>query len=136
MARQGSLSAELSKCENIELLEQINHSELMDLMAGAKAVILPSQVYEGFPMIILEAFWICAPMIVGDIENSSVLIKDGYNGIEFKYDSAKSMIDAIDRLEEADQGLLRNNTYNDYKAQYFSGNNYERLIGIYRSVQL
>jgi glycosyltransferase involved in cell wall biosynthesis len=102
MARQGSLSAELSKCENIELLEQINHSELMDLMAGAKAVILPSQVYEGFLMIVPEAFSICAPMIVGNIGNSSVLIKDGYNGMKFKYDSAKSMIDAIDRFEEAD----------------------------------
>lgn len=135
MAGQGPLSTGLSKCENIELLGQINHSELMDLIAGAKAVILPSQVYEGFPMIVPEAFSLCIPMIVGDIGNSGVLIKDGYSGIKFKYDSTKSLIEAIDRFEEADQTLLGNNAYNDYKAYYSASNNYERLGSIYGSVR-
>lgn len=136
IAGQGLLRGELEKqcTKNITFLGQVGHDELIDLIAGAKAVILPSQVYEGFPMIIPEAFSMHIPMIVGDMGNSGVLVEEGLNGMKFKYNSMESLIEVIERFENADIVSLGEKAYKTYQERYSSESNYANLREIYNKV--
>ena len=134
LAGTGPLYEELDKIANITFLGQVEHNKLMQMIAEAKAVILPSQIYEGFPMTVPEAFSMKTPMIVGDVGNNGVLIKEGYNGLKFRYDSMNSFMKTINRFEEIDQRELGSNAYCDYESKYSSESNYKILHEIYRMV--
>ena len=56
LAGQGPLMSDYDGKKNIHFLGQVQHKDLMKMILGAKAVVLPSQIYEGFPMTIPEAF--------------------------------------------------------------------------------
>lgn len=99
LAERGSLQNELEKRENIKFFGQVEHSELMKMMERTKAIILPSQIYEGFPMIIMKAFSMHRSVIVGDIGNNAALIRDGVNGMKFKYDSVVELLKLLTYLK-------------------------------------
>ena len=103
----------------------------MKMIMGAKAVILPSQWYEGFPMTITEAFSMGTPMIVGDIGNNGALVKDGVNGMKFRYDDAGDLVRTIERFENVDRDALGKRAYMDYQRLYSAEANYEMLKKIY-----
>ena len=134
LAGQGPLQQELTVSENITFLGQVDHNKVLEIMAGAKAVILPSQIYEGFPMIVPEAFSLHIPVIVCNIGNNGVLIEDGKNGAKFEYNSVDSLIETIKRFEKMDHKLLSENAYQDYISFYSDKSNYELLWEIYESV--
>ena len=135
LAGQGPLKQVYEGKEgNITFLGQVNHEELMKMIWGAKAVILSSQIYEGFPMIIPEAFSLYTPMIVGDIGNNGVLVKNEINGIKFQYDDENDIIRAINRFEKMDMVRLGENAYRDYKDYYSAEANYNCLSDIYNKV--
>lgn len=131
LAGQGPLMDELERGENIIFHGQVKHSELMEMIAGAKAVILPSQIYEGFPMTVPEAFSMHTPMIVGDVGNNGALIKDGYNGMKFIYNDVDDLIATIIRFEAADMNQIGEHAYQDYVANYSAEGNYARISEVY-----
>ncbi|EOU2109428.1 glycosyltransferase family 1 protein, partial [Clostridium perfringens] len=74
------------KITNIEYLGFKNRKDVLNLLKESKALIVPSQCYEGFPMTIVESFSMGVPVIAGDIGNLGVIIKNNVNGCLFKYD--------------------------------------------------
>ena len=127
-------SLKVSAPPNITFLGQINHDKILDLMKQAKAVILPSQTYEGFPMTIPETFSTYTPMIAGDIGNVGILIEQGKNGMKFKYDSEEALIATIEKFESTDRDCLGEGAYETFKSNYSEDANYRILEKIYRSI--
>ena len=70
------------------------------VIAESKALILPSQCYEGFPVTIVEAFSLGLPVITGNIGNTGSLVKDGITGKKFRYDNARELANAIKEFEK------------------------------------
>lgn len=136
LAGNGPLFEELKgkATNNVQFLGQVAHDELMTIIIGAKAIILPSQVYEGFPMTIPEAFSLHTPMIVGDIGNNGKLIDDAVNGMKFKYNSVDDLIHTIDRFESTDSKALEINAYDKYQREYSADANYKKLLDIYSHI--
>lgn len=136
LAGQGPLKEELeSKAgPNVMFLGQVPHEALMKLIADARAVILPSQIYEGFPMIIPEAFSMSTPMIVGDIGNNGTLILDGNNGMKFKHYQVEDLLKTIDRFEACEYKKIQASAYTTYQTQYSAEANYAKLQQIYNEV--
>ena len=81
--------------DNVKFLGFVKKEQLQEMMAGAKALIVPSQWYETFGMTVVEAFSLGTPVIGGDIGNISSLIKEGVNGWKFQYDSAEALAEKI-----------------------------------------
>ena len=136
IAGDGPLRKEMEKTapSNVKFLGYTDHNTLMGLIGKAKAVILPSQWYEGFSMTIPEAFAMHTPMIVGDIGNNGALIVDGHNGMKFKYDSAGDLIKTLERFEQTDKAALGEGAYSDYLNMYSAEANYKILRDIYNSI--
>ncbi len=119
---------------NIEFKGFMEKENLAGLLKYAKAVIVASQWYEAFGMIITEAFACRTPVIVGDIGNVGDLVEDGVDGVKFQYDSSNALVEAVERFEQLDAVTLGENAYRKYRERFSADSNYKGTEEIYRSI--
>lgn len=117
---------------NVELRGFLSNDKVRKLIACSKALILPTQWYEGFPMSIVEAYSVGTPVVCSDLGNVGSIVQEGITGCKFKSDSIDELANAIKRIE-----IYKNiyeTTYERYKKKYTEEQNYETLFEIYESV--
>ena len=119
---------------NLEFLGFKNKDELAKLLKSAKAVIVASQCYETFGMIVIEAFASHTPVIAGDVGNIGSLVEDGVNGIKFQYNSFRALIEAVEKFEQLDGNTLGENGYRKYQDMFSEKKNYENISTIYNDI--
>jgi glycosyltransferase involved in cell wall biosynthesis len=100
----------------------------------AKAVIVPSQWYETFGMIITEAYAAHRPVIAGNIGNIAALVEEGMTGLRFEYNSADALKNTILQIQNIDIDAMGENAYRKYKAEFMPEKNYSVLKRVYDSV--
>ncbi len=119
------------KLSNIKLLGYKTGKELKDLIANAKAIILPSIWYENMPYSMLEAMAVQKVVIVSDIGGMSEIIEDGKNGFLFKSGNKVDLRKVIDKLDNFDLEIIGNNAkktvQNFDKISY-----YKKIANIYK----
>jgi glycosyltransferase involved in cell wall biosynthesis len=118
---------------NVEFLGFLNREELSLQLTKAKAVIVPSQWYETFGMIIAEAYSAHCPVIVGDIGNIASLVEDGVTGVKFKYNDSTALIDAISRFENCEP--MGEKGFEKFKNEYSEKVNYKKLKNVYEQIE-
>lgn len=116
--------------KSVELLGFVSNANVKAILAVSKALILPTQWYEGFPMTIVESFSVGTPVVGSNIGNVGTIIQDYATGYKFKHDSAEDLAKTI-REREFD---LCNSTLEIYNAVYTEEKNYECLEKIYSEV--
>lgn len=117
------------KLKQVELRGFVPNSAARALMGQSKALILPTQWYEGFPMTIVEAFSVATPVICSDLGNAGSLISDGVTGFKFPADSAEQLAQTLNRLQHAEsvsEGALKT-----YQENFTAEANYRQLMAIY-----
>ena len=120
------------KC-NIELRGFVPNKEAKKLIANSKALILPTQWYEGFPMTIVEAYSVGTPVIGSDIGNVGDLIEEGAGGLKFNCRDSKSLINAVNLFS---QNLLDVHEISDFYSKHYSSEaNYNMIIKIYQTIR-
>ena len=115
---------------NIEMLGFIPNKEALKIIANSRALILPTQWYEGFPMSIVESYCVGTPVICSDLGNAGSIVAEGINGIKFKCDDVNGIIASVKRID----GLCVT-TKKVYKNQYTQKINYNTLYSIYRQIE-
>lgn len=111
---------------NIELQGFVPNKEVRKLIANSKALVLPTQWYEGFPMSIAEAFSVGTPVVCSDIGNAGSIVEEGVTGCKFKSDSSGDLILAVERC----RGMCESTKF-EYQKKYTAEANYDSLINIY-----
>lgn len=119
---------------NIEFKGFLMKEEINSLLAKAKALIVASQWYETFGMVVAEAFAAHTPVIVGDIGNIGSLVVDGFDGVKFQYDSSEALIEAVDRFEMMDTSQMGENAYKKFCREFAQAENYEMLKSTYTQI--
>ena len=138
---KGELSDQISErlknenIRNIELLGFVAHDKVNELLKHSKALIMCSQWYETFGMVIIEAYSNGVPAIVGRIGNIKDLVDESVTGELFTYYDPKDMILSIYRFENKSQADYRLNAYNYYYQNFTSDRNYEMLYTIYEQLK-
>lgn len=116
------------KC-NIEMRGFVSNQEVKKLIANSKALILPTQWYEGFPMTIVEAFSVGTPVIGSNLGNVGDLIEDGVSGMKFRHSSPEAFKQTVisfrEKAIQIPEQVMR---------QYCTEENYSRLNHIYEAV--
>ena len=83
---------------NVRFLGHLESRELCDFYASARAVVVPSVWYEGFPTVIPQAMLRGRPVIASDIGGLGDVIDDGVTGLLFPMGDAAHLAERIDKV--------------------------------------
>jgi glycosyltransferase involved in cell wall biosynthesis len=122
---------------NIRFRGRQTHETVLRLMKGARFLVFPSGWYEGFPMVIAEAFACGLPVLAAGLGSAAEIVRDGETGRHF---SPGSAADLADRAEWAwrhprESREMGKQARRDYERLYTPESNYRTLLGIYQSVR-
>lgn len=117
---------------NIEMRGFIPNEEARKLIAVSRALVLPTQWYEGFPMSIVEAFSVGTPVICSDLGNAGSVVFEGVTGYKFSANSSKDLVRVIECLK--DYKDIYCSTYTTYEKLYSEEQNYKNLVKIYQDI--
>lgn len=116
----------------VKLLGFVPHEEVRKIIAQSRYLILPTRVYEGFPMTIVEALSGRTPVLTSDIGNTGVLIENGKTGFKFVPGQSTSIVNAV---KKAINGVeLEENAESEYLNKYTEEKNAQIIEQIYEAV--
>lgn len=121
---------------NIEFMGLQSRSKVLEVIADAELLVVPSEWYEGFPMVIAESFACGTPVLASRIGSLDELIEEGVRGKKFTPGNPQELAEAV-RLMLADEvGLrrMRTNARAYFDAHLTEQQNYVQLTGIYADV--
>ena len=117
---------------NVEFKGCVPNAEVLKIVASSKALVLPTQWYEGFPMSIVEAFSVGTPVICSDLGNAGSIVEEKITGFKFQYNESDSLKCVIKEFESYDIKLLQQSAYGKYRRYFDQNRNYEMFQTIYK----
>lgn len=133
----GTLRAELEKLGKglpVRFLGQIASAEAQAEIARARLLVLPSECFEGFPMVIREAFAFGTPAAVSDIGPLPSIVEHGTSGAVYAPRNPEALLREV-RALWITPGLLErlgNGARKQFESKYTEQVNYRILMGIYQ----
>ncbi|MDH0427966.1 glycosyltransferase family 4 protein [Stutzerimonas stutzeri] len=133
----GELRAELERMAEglpVRFLGQLPAEQAQAEIANACLQILPSEWFEGFPMVVREAFAFGTPAAVSDIGPLPSIVEHGKSGIVFQPANPQSLLQEVRTTWET-PGLLERlgqGARAEFESKYTEEANYAALMEIYR----
>jgi glycosyltransferase involved in cell wall biosynthesis len=134
VAGDGPLMHLLNNRDNIETLGFQDSTRIHQLMQDAAFLVIPSEWYEGFPMVLVEAFSHGLPAIASRLGSLSEIVIDGKTGLLFEAGNAKELADNVRRLIGSRDECKRmgDNAKAVYLSSYTPDHNIQQLLDIYQ----
>src|SRR3990172_8391734 len=121
------------KLEWVELIGRCNHEEVLELMKGARYLVLPSECYETFGLVAVEAFACGVPVIASRLGAMAEIVDDGRTGLHFEPGNSEDLAAKVKwawtHLDQMQQ--MGREARAEYEAKYTAERNYKMLINIY-----
>ncbi len=108
-------------------------SEVFGMIRNAQVLVLPSVWYEGFPMVMVEAFAAGTPVMGAKIGAMTELIEDGRTGILFTPGDADDLAAKVTCAwaHPEELAMMGKEARREYEAKYTAERNYAMLMEIY-----
>lgn len=118
---------------NVEFLGYRNKGEVIALVSAAKIQIAPSECYEGFPMVVLEAFAAGTPVAASQIGSLAEIIRHGDTGFSFSAGDPADLVKTVTNSwqDAAMLTTVSRNARAAYDALYTPQQSFRRLMEIY-----
>ena len=117
----------------VRFLGQVSGKEAQAQIAGARLLVLPSEWFEGFPMVVREAFAFGTPAAVSDIGPLPSIVQHGGSGVVFSPANPESLLKEVRTAWET-PGLLERlgqGARAEFETKYTEEANYRMLMAIY-----
>lgn len=118
---------------NIEMRGFVPNKEALKIISESKALVLPTQLYEGFPMSIVEAFSVGTPVLCSDLGNAGSVVNEGITGYKFNPKVADRIIDAVKKIEQ--KALSNSEIKKKFEKDYSLEVNYRILMKVYDNLK-
>jgi len=121
---------------NVEFLGFRTREDVKRVIADAAVQIVPSEWYEGCPMVVLEAFACGTPVVASQIGSLDEIVQEGVTGVKFPPGDAAGLAAAVGRLLADGNRLvsMRRAVREEFDRSYTAEHNIEQLLAIYRGV--
>ena len=136
----GPLRAELEQAAEIEklpieFLGFCDRATIVDVVGHAVFQIVPSEWYEGFPMVIVEAYACGTPVVASRIGSLDEIVEEGVTGVKFEPGNPGDLSDKVNALwaDRARHTMLRLTARESFEKNYSREKNYEALMAIYEA---
>jgi glycosyltransferase involved in cell wall biosynthesis len=122
----------------IDVAGAVPRAQLIEAMRDARAVMVPSECYEGFPLVIAEALACGTPVIASRTGGLPEMIQDGISGLLFEPGDATGLARAVTQLAASPVLLqdMRAAARMSYDERYSAARSLERLMNIYGNAML
>jgi glycosyltransferase involved in cell wall biosynthesis len=105
--------------EGVRFLGAVEAARMPELVAGARALVLPSIWYEGAPRSVLEAYAAGVPVIASSIGGLPDLVEDTVTGLLVPPRDSASLAAAIERLSDDAESLrLGEGAWKEWSERY------------------
>jgi glycosyltransferase involved in cell wall biosynthesis len=101
------VEALVADCSDVSFVGWVPEDEVTDLMRAAEAVLVPSEWYEGLPLVILRSLSVGTPVITSDLENFAEDVVADRVGETFPVGDAAALREVLRRVID-DPVQLRN----------------------------
>lgn len=118
---------------SIQYLGPRNRDAVTELMREAHVLLVPSLWFEGFPMVIAEAYSTGLPVIASSLGSLTSLVKTRESGLLFEPGDARSLAEAVSwswSKSDVVEGMRRV-ARAEYEGKYSAEVNHSLLIGVY-----
>jgi glycosyltransferase involved in cell wall biosynthesis len=118
----------------VRFLGQVDAAEAQRQIAQASLLLLPSEWFEGFPMVVQEAFAFGTPAAVSDLGPLPSIVRHGVNGLVFEARNPAALLREV-RSSWSTPGLLSalgHGARAAFEANYTEESNYQAMMMIYR----
>lgn len=125
------------KCKenkHIHLMGFQPQTDVWKYLRRATALIFSTDLYEGFPMSLIESFALGTPVLCTDIGNGADIVKKENAGTVYIRRNNESFIEALNSIEHNFQEYSIN-AKNAYLNHYTPEVNYEQLMSIYGAIK-
>jgi glycosyltransferase involved in cell wall biosynthesis len=126
------------KIEDIEFTGGKSFAESMNLLQHARFMIMPAICYEGFPMVIREAFACGKPVIASCLGAMAELVEDGKTGLLFEPGNPEDLASKMRWMIENEKACIGmgRNARKVFEEKYTAERNFELLLNIYQKVMI
>ena len=118
---------------SVELMGAQPHSVTLDLIGRAAFLVFPSEWYETFGRVMIEALARGTPVIASDIGGNREIVRDGIDGLLYRVGDIDDLAAKIASLTDNPAFLTacRAEARASYCARFSADDNYRRLMQIY-----
>jgi glycosyltransferase involved in cell wall biosynthesis len=118
---------------SIQWLGSLPTEAVYALVGEATFLVLPSQCYENFPRVIVEAFAKGTPVIVSKLGAMAEIVDDGLTGLYFKPGDHVDLATKVRRIlaEPVEAARMRRTSRQEFDKKYTADSNYKSLLAIY-----
>lgn len=126
-----------SKQLSVELLGQLDRDQVFQVLKQARCLIFPTELYETFGRVTIEAFACGKPVIASRIGAVAELVENGKTGLQFTPGDAHEIATHAKFLwDNPDTSIkMGQEARTTYEVNYTSQSNYLQLIEIYKQVK-
>ncbi len=119
--------------EGVDYLGPREPEAVLDLMGDAAMLVFPSEWYETFGLVLVEAFARGLPALSSDIGSQATIVEDGRTGLHFRAGDAEDLATKVEWLlsQPEELGRMRKEARAEYEMRYTADRNYEMLMRIY-----
>lgn len=120
---------------SIEWVGEQSAGATLDLIGRAAFLIFPSEWYETFGRVMIEALARGTPVIASDIGGNREIVRDGIDGLLYRVGDIDDLAAKITSLIDDPAFMIacRAEARAAYHARFSAADNYRRLIEIYRA---
>ena len=120
----------------VEWLGRRPREEVYTLMGEAMFLVFPSEWYEGFPMVIVEALAKGLPVVATDLGSHGNIVDHGRTGFLFHAGEPEDLAAKVDWLLARPKELtrMRHEARAEYETKYTAEKNYEMIMEIYQQI--
>lgn len=121
-------------CSTIQYVGRQPPEQVYVMMGDAKALIFPSEWYEGQPRTIVESLAKGTPVIASRLGSMPELIEHGRSGLLFAAGNQQDLSRQVDKLFGADDDyqMMRKEARLEFERKYTAGQNYPLLLDCYQ----
>lgn len=139
VAGDGPLRAELEAQANhhglnVEFMGRLERSHVAQVVGAASIAIVPSQWFEGFPMVVVEAFACATPVVASRLGSLAEIVREGINGRLFTPGDPQALSATVRAMFDAPAALkqMRSNAREEFDARYSAAASFQALVQIYQ----
>jgi glycosyltransferase involved in cell wall biosynthesis len=128
------VKAAAARDRSIEWLGRRGMDEVFDLIADARVLVMPSNCYETFGRVAIEAFAKGTPVIASNHGAPADVVDEGRTGLRFKPGDGADLAAKIRQLlaDDVVRTAMRAECRREFEAKYTGAANYEMLMSIYQ----